>query len=137
MKNSRFAVAVHILALTSHNPREQLTSDFIANSVNTNPVVIRRISGKLKKAGLLTSHAGIPGVAVTKESSDISLLDIYKAVQEDNEATFTMHENPNPDCAVGRNIQAVLDNKFDRAQKAMENELAAQTLQDVLHDLFD
>ncbi|MCQ6275541.1 Rrf2 family transcriptional regulator [Bacillus sp. V3B] len=135
MKNNRFAVAIHILALASIQPGA--TSEFIASSVNTNPVVIRRISSMLKKAGLLTSQAGIPGVTITKEPSAISLLDIYKAVQRKEEITFAMHENPNPKCVVGRSIQTALEKKFNAAQKAMENELANQTLDDILHDLFD
>ncbi|CAH2713444.1 Putative HTH-type transcriptional regulator YwnA [Neobacillus rhizosphaerae] len=135
MKNSRFAVAIHILSLASFQPRA--TSDFIASSVNTNPVVIRRISSMLKKAGLLTSQAGVPGVNLTKDPIDITLLEIYKAVQGKDETTFAMHEDPNPDCVVGRNIQATLENKFMCAQSAMENELARQTLDDILHDLFE
>ncbi|MFO1445127.1 Rrf2 family transcriptional regulator [Bacillus sp. Bva_UNVM-123] len=134
MKNSRFAVAIHILALASFQPGS--TSDFIAGSVNTNPVVIRRISSLLKKAGLLTSKAGVPGIIVTKDPSTITLLDIYKAVQGNVETTFAMHDNPNPNCAVGKNIQATLEKKFRRAQLAMENELASQTLDDIIHDLF-
>lgn len=134
MKNSRFAVAIHILALASTQPGA--TSDFIAGSVNTNPVVIRRISGLLKKAGLLTSKAGLPGFTLTKEPTKITLLDIYKSVQGKDESTFIMHEDPNPECAVGSNIQATLEKKFKRAQLAMENELAAQTLDDILMDLF-
>ena len=58
MINSRFAVAIHILALVAAGPREQVTSEFIAGSVNTNPVVIRRISGMLRKAGLIESKVG-------------------------------------------------------------------------------
>ncbi|MBT2215769.1 Rrf2 family transcriptional regulator [Virgibacillus dakarensis] len=137
MKNNRFAVAIHILALASNQPREYLTSEFIANSVNTNPVVIRRINSMLKKAGLLTSHPGIPGLSITKDPSDISLLAIYKAVQHTNELGFAVHEDPNPNCAVGSNIQSALEKKFKRAQQAMEEELARQTLDDVLQDLFD
>ena len=58
MINSRFAVAIHILALVAAGPREQVTSEFIAGSVNTNPVVIRRISGMLRKAGLINLTSG-------------------------------------------------------------------------------
>ncbi|WP_416828985.1 Rrf2 family transcriptional regulator [Ectobacillus polymachus] len=134
MKNSRFAVAIHILALASIQPNA--TSDYIAKSVNTNPVVIRRISSMLKKAGLLTSQAGIPGVTITKEPSEITMLDVYRAIQSEEHSTFSMHENPNPNCVVGRNIQATLEKKFCDAQKAMEKELASQTLKDILQDLF-
>ncbi|WP_174615082.1 Rrf2 family transcriptional regulator [Virgibacillus ihumii] len=136
MKNSRFAVAVHILALTYSQSRDYLTSEFIASSVNTNAVVIRRISGMLKKAGLLTSQAGIPGVGITKDPAEITLLDVYKAVDESGQS-FAVHENPNPNCLVGGRIQDTLEKKFAAAQQAMENELANQTLADVMEDLFE
>ncbi|WP_249872168.1 Rrf2 family transcriptional regulator [Oceanobacillus saliphilus] len=134
MKNSRFAVAIHILSIAS--TQSGATSDFIAASVNTNPVVIRRINSLLKKAGILKSQAGIPGIYLTREPSEITLLDIYKAVQGKDETTFSIHEDPNPQCVVGNNIQATLEDSFMRAQKAMENELANQTLDDIVGDLF-
>lgn len=134
--NSRLAVAIHIMVLVASNSREPLSSDMIAGSVNTNPVVIRRISGMLKKAGLLTSRAGITGSELTKDPAHISLLDIFKAVQPKDEL-FAIHEKPNPNCAVGKNIQSALDVTFDRAQRAMETELANQSLKDVMNHLFN
>lgn len=134
MINSRFAVAIHILSLIAANPGKPVTSDYIAGSVNTNPVVIRRISSMLKKAGLLQTHAGIAGATLTREIMDISLLDVYRAVQA-QDGLFAIHENPNPNCPVGRNIQAALEDAFGNAQKAMENELASKSVADIVHHL--
>ncbi|WCN37547.1 Rrf2 family transcriptional regulator [Aneurinibacillus uraniidurans] len=134
MINSRFAVAIHILSLIAASPGKPVTSDYIAGSVNTNPVVIRRISGMLKKAGLLQTHAGVAGAILTKEITDISLLDVYRAVQVQDDL-FAIHENPNPNCPVGRNIQAALEDAFGNAQKAMENELASKSVADIVHHL--
>ncbi|OAH57385.1 MULTISPECIES: Rrf2 family transcriptional regulator [Bacillaceae] len=136
MMNSRLAVAIHIMVLVASNSRELLSSDMIASSVNTNPVVIRRMSGMLKKAGLLTSRAGITGSELTKDPADISLLDIFKAVEPKDEL-FAVHEKTNPNCEVGKNIQSTLDVTFDRVQQAMENELANQSLKDVMNHLFN
>lgn len=130
MINSRFAVAIHILSLVASGPREKVTSEYIAGSVNTNPVVIRRITGMLKKAGLLQSQVGTPGAVLTRDPGEISLLDIYLAVQE-KEVLFSMHENPNPQCPVGKNIQSALEDTFHTAQTAMEKELASKSLQDI------
>ncbi|MGE8206571.1 Rrf2 family transcriptional regulator [Heyndrickxia sp. NPDC080065] len=136
MINTRFAVAIHILSLVaSTKEREKLTSDWIAASVNTNPVVIRRISGMLKKAGLLESQVGIPGSILTKLPSNITLLEVYKAVQP-KEELFALHDKPNPECPVGKRIQSTLDDVFHSIQTEMESKLASQTLQDVLDHLF-
>lgn len=136
MVNSRFAVAIHILSLiASTKNRDQLTSDWIAASVNTNPVVIRRISGMLKKAGIIDSKVGIPGSILTKLPSEITLLEVYKAVQPQEEL-FAVHDKPNPECPVGKRIQSTLDNVFHSIQMEMESKLAGQSLQDVLDHLF-
>lgn len=136
MVNSRFAVAIHILSLiASTKNRDQLTSDWIAASVNTNPVVIRRISGMLKKAGIIDSKVGIPGSILTKPPSEITLLEVYKAVQPQEEL-FAVHDKPNPECPVGKRIQSTLDNVFHSIQMEMESKLAGQSLQDVLDHLF-
>ncbi|ELW9008253.1 Rrf2 family transcriptional regulator, partial [Campylobacter upsaliensis] len=84
-------------------PYEQITSDSIAESVNTNPVVIRRMCGLLKKGGILTSRAGISGAILLKSPADISLLDIYLAVQSKSE-WFALHDHPNHDCPIGCKI---------------------------------
>lgn len=135
MVNSRLAVAIHILSLIASNPREKVTSEWIAASVNTNPVVIRRISSMLKKAGILRTHAGLPGAVLAKDPADISLLDVYKAVAPEDEL-FAIHDEPNPNCPVGKNIQSTLDDVFYRAQKAMENELASRSVKEILEHLF-
>ncbi len=135
MVNSRFAVAIHILSLIAvTKDRTVLTSDFIAGSVNTNPVVVRRISSQLKKAHLLSSTAGVSGYALTKQPQQISLLEIYKAVQAPDEL-FALHKSPNPACDVGKQINGVLTNVFDTVQQAMEREMQQQSLQHILDRL--
>lgn len=81
MVNSRFSVAIHILSLiATTSDKSILTSDFIAGSVNTNPVVVRRMIGVLKKAGLLSSHSGMAGYELLVEPKDLTLLAIYQAI---------------------------------------------------------
>ncbi len=132
MINTRLSVAIHILSLVATEPH--LSSDRIAGSVTTNPVVIRRISGELRRAGLLASRAGVPGFTLTKGPEEITLLDIYKAVNLEKEL-FAIHDKPNPNCQIGREIQHTLDVTFDSVRQAMENELNSKTLQDVLQQL--
>ncbi|NOU75733.1 Rrf2 family transcriptional regulator [Paenibacillus sp. LMG 31458] len=133
MINTRLSVAIHILALVATNPK--LSSEQIADSVTTNPVVIRRISSELKKAGLLTARVGVSGFSLTKDPKDVTLLDVYKAVHIEKEL-FSIHDKPNPNCRVGKNIQGALDVIFESVQSAMENELNNKTLQEVMDHLF-
>jgi Rrf2 family protein len=134
MINTRLSVAIHILALVATQQEKPMSSDFIAGSVNTNPVVVRRLSSSLKKAGIMTSRPGQPGAQLRKLPENITLLDVYKAVQTQDEL-FAIHNKPNPNCEVGSRIQATLDKTFERVQQAMEQELANQTLADVVKEL--
>lgn len=133
--SSRFSVAVHILSLLDFNKNGRTTSEFIASSVNTNPVVVRRIIGMLNKAGLVKTSPGVAGAALARPLRDITLLDVYRAVQANQEALFAMHEHPNPLCPVGRNIQEALESVFGRAQRSMENELAKVTMEHICLDI--
>ncbi|OBZ16599.1 Rrf2 family transcriptional regulator [Bacillus sp. FJAT-26390] len=136
MTSNRFAVAVHILTLLETNKAARLTSDYIAGSVNTNPVVIRRIMGLLNKAGLVTTSAGVAGAVLNRAAAEITLLDIYNAVHNNGQdELFAIHEKPNPACPVGRNIQSSLEIAFNEAQKAMEDKLADITLAAITEDV--
>lgn len=133
MKNNQFAVAVHILSLLQLSPGA--SSEWIATSVNTNAVVIRRISSKLKKAGFIQARAGVTGFRLAKEPTDITLLDIYKAIYAD-EQTLSIHEGANPNCVVGANIQRALTSSFHAAQQALEAQLASETLAQLTENLL-
>lgn len=134
-KNCRFAVAVHIAAVLAMGGDEPATSEWIAGSVNTNPVVIRRLLSALAKAGLVRSLRGSTGGSLlARQPQDITLLDIARAVEED-EAPALHHQPPNPKCPVGRNIQPVLMRVIDRAEAAREAVLAATLLSDVVAQL--
>ncbi|HBI99739.1 MAG TPA: Rrf2 family transcriptional regulator [Lysinibacillus sp.] len=135
MVNSRFSVAIHILSLiATTSDKSLLTSDFIAGSVNTNPVVVRRMIGVLKKAGLLLSHSGVAGYELLVEPKNLTLLAIYQAI-DGPEQLFAIHDEPNPACAVGREIQHTLEDVYTSIWQAMEAQLQAQTLQAVLDQL--
>ncbi len=134
--SSRFSIAVHILSLLSIAKDAHCTSEFIAGSVNTNPVIIRRTLGQLKKAGLVNVRAGTGGAYLLKELDEITLLNIYRAVEVVEEGQlFHVHEEPNPQCPVGAHIQAVLQIVLRRAQDAMEKILADITMQELVTEL--
>ncbi len=125
--SSRFSMAVHTLSLISVS--KDCTGDFIAASVNTNPVMIRKIMGMLKKAGLVEIRPGVGGASLLRPPGEITLLDIYRAVQlAGDKQLFRIHEHPNIQCPIGRNIEQVLQHELQAAQAALEQRLAQTTL---------
>lgn len=131
--SSRFTIALHIFAcVETFRDDYKITSDFLASSINTNPVIIRKILSQLKAAGLISVARGTGGVEVTRPLKDISFLDVYRAIEplEDGDL-FRFHGNPNPDCPVGRNVHALLDEKLNAIQTAMETEMQKYTLDDI------
>lgn len=130
--SSRFTIAVHILSLLATCKGQHMTSEYIAGSVNTNPVIIRQLIGLLKKAGLTNVRRGAGGAYLLKEPGDITLFDVYLAVEAIGEgALFNSHEHPNPACPVGANIHRVLLVILRRAQHAMEDILKGVTIQEL------
>ena len=129
---SRFTVAVHtLLVINAFQDKVKTTSEFIASSVNVNPVVIRRTMQSLKAAGMIDVKAGSGGARLARRPEDITLFDVYSAVDSVEGDLFHFHENPNPACPVGRNIHAVLDVELQEAQAALENRLKKTTLADL------
>lgn len=133
--STRFTVALHILTLLASSPGEALTSEHIAASVNTNPVVIRRLLSLLRKAGWADSKNGKGGGWTLAVSADtITLAKVRKAVKEGS--AFSMHSKPpNPACMVGRNIQSALGPVYQRAEQKLEEDLARTSIQDLLRSV--
>jgi len=130
---SRFTIAIQtMLCIACYSDKIKVTSNFIASSVNANPVVIRRVLGQLKKANLITTKAGIGGSSIAKDFSEITLLDIFIAVEADEKFLFSFQENPNCTCPVGKNIHTILDDHLLKIQVAMNNEMKKTTLKTLL-----
>src|SRR6266480_4270963 len=113
--NSRLTVAVHALAwmaLAQRQGREVLTSDQVAASVNTNPVIIRRCLGDLRRAGLVrVRHGAGAGWSLARPAGEITLLEVHDAVGQ--EPPFGLHHaEPNLECPVGRGIRPALSRVY-------------------------
>ena len=135
--SSRFTIALHIFACVEvFRDEYRITSDFLAGSINTNPVIIRKILTKLKSAGLITVIRGTGGIELTKPLKEITFYDVYLAIEplEDGEL-FNFHKNPNLKCPVGKNIHTLLDSKLENIQKAMENEMKKYTLENLKDEM--
>ncbi len=135
--SSRFTIAVHILVcIDVFKNQYKLTSDFLAGSVNVNPVIIRKILSQLKASGLVDIVRGSGGANLAKPLDEITFLDVYHSVEcVDDEGLFHFHEHPNPECPVGKNIHSSLDEKLQRVQSAMEKELSKIKISDVSEDI--
>ena len=130
---SRFTIALHLFAcVEAFRNERKVTSDFLAGSINTNPVIIRKILTQLKSAGLIRVLRGTGGIELTREPSAITFYDVYQAIEPvENGDLFHFHEAPNPQCPVGRNIHALLDDKLQAIQNAMEEKMREYTLADL------
>lgn len=128
--NQQFSVSVHILTILAASEAQAITSEAIAGSVGTNPVVIRRILGALRKHGLVDSRSGTAGGWRLKQAADqIPLCEVYRAIR--HEDVLAIHQHPNLDCPVGGKIQPALDEVFHAAQSALELALGQYTVADL------
>ncbi|MBB6270506.1 Rrf2 family protein [Pedobacter cryoconitis] len=129
MNNARFATALHILTLLDLSKGERLSSEMIAGSINLNPALVRKEISNLRKLGFISSKEGNGGgCTLARQSADILLADIYKAV---NQTPFLGRTNtPNPACAVGRQINQHLDELYTEAELALTSKLEKSTLKE-------
>lgn len=133
--SSRFSVAVHVLALMASAKGEPVKSEHVAHSVNTNPVVIRRILCALARAGLVVSQTGAAGGSrLARPATHITLREVYRAVEPQD--VFSLHrQKPNRRCPVGMNIELVLEDVLQDVDAAIDVVLAGITVEGVLESL--
>ena len=135
--SSKFTIAVRTLAAIEYfKDMPRVNSDFLASSIGVNPVIVRGVISSLRTAGIVQTKRGSSGATITKDLNEITLYDIYKAVDSvEEEGLFHFHEQPNMECPVGRNIQTVMTPRLLAAQKAMEDELKKTTLDEIINDI--
>lgn len=127
--------AIHILAYVDIMPDgNDISSNDIALSIEANASVVRKLMANLKKAGLLESQVGAAKPKLARPASEITLLDVFKAVEINHEL---LHVDPrtNMDCPVGANIQQTLNGAYERVQKAAEEEMSKLTIQDMVDNI--
>ena len=131
--SSRFTIAIHILiCIDLYGEKEPATSESLARSIGAHPVVIRRILGQLRRAGLITVARG---AHIARPCGEITLADIFRAVESIGDDTlFSFHEKPNPACPIGRSIHTILDGRLDAIQRAMERAMETATLADLVKE---
>lgn len=130
MNNTRFATAVHIMTLLAKSPQEWPTSEWIAGSINVNPVIVRKEISVLRGAGLITSRQGKEGGSQTARNAEtITISEIYRAVKN-TEVLGKKNQNPNPDCSVGKEINVHLNTLFEETDQLVVNFLGDKSLKE-------
>lgn len=130
MNNTRFATAIHIMTLLAKSPQEWLTSEWIAGSINVNPVIVRKEISVLREAGLIISRQGKEGGSqVARNAQTIMISEIYRAVKN-TEVLGKKNQNPNPDCSVGKEINVHLNTLFEETNQLVVNFLGDKSLQE-------
>jgi Rrf2 family protein len=133
--STQFSIAVHMMAGLGYLPHAETTSTQLAMSVNTSPSFVRRILSKLSKANLVCTTMGKTGsTALARDPKDISLLEIYKAVEAPK--AFAIHDYPEQRfCAVSCAIKLSMDKVLAKTQGSMEKSLGEISLADVIADI--
>lgn len=134
--STRFSDAIHLLAFIHiYKGQIPLTSENIAGSIETSPVMVRKLMGELRKAGLILTTHGTPDPKLAKPTDQISLLDVYLAVEKDK-PLFEIDHKTNPECIVGGNIQATLTDYYRQAEIAAKAKLNNIKLSDVVDTIL-
>ena len=128
MNDRRFIISMHILTLMDHNPDEWLSSDFMASSMNINPVLVRKELSNLRKHGFVMTKEGKNGGSMLNQLPDeIRLSDVYLSI--DDQASFgKLFADPNPQCPVGRQINDRIVEINKRIENVIVKELGQKTL---------
>lgn len=130
--DTKFSTAIHLLILVSE-AEAPMSSEQIAHSVGTNASYIRKVASRLSRADIIEGRRGISGFFLLKPPESITLLDVYRAVEQTESVhVFDIHQNPSDECIVGRNIRPVLNGMFRQAEQVVERELADTTLADCM-----
>lgn len=129
--STRLSDAVHILVFIQQSPCPTVSSTDIATSIQTNPSYVRQIMAQLKAAGLLYSSRGQAKPTLCKKPEDMTLLEIYKAVEKDK-PLLHLDTHTNPECGVGVNIQLALADYYEQIQNDVENSMEGITLQNII-----
>jgi len=125
-------MAVHVLAVLAYEDGDRITSALLARSVNTNPVIIRRLLLALQKARLVETCKGAgAGSRLSRSPKRINMAEIYRSV-EAAEPFASPARKPRADCPIGNCISSALAGIFASAEKAMESDLSRTTLADII-----
>jgi Rrf2 family protein len=131
--DSRLSSVLHVLLHIAHSPRP-LTSEELARSWRTNPVVVRRTLADLRKAGYVSStkgHGG--GWTLAVDLRSLTLRDIYDAIGAPPLLTIG-HRKTSPACVVEQAVNSAVNEAMRDAERLLVERFARVTLADLADD---
>ncbi|MDD3219295.1 MAG: Rrf2 family transcriptional regulator [Lachnospiraceae bacterium] len=129
--STKLSDSIHLLLFIYLNPKDNLSSSAIAESIKTNPAYIRQLMSALKKADLIHNTQGVAAPVITRDLSEITFYDMYQAIEGDK-PLLHLDTHTNPLCGVGINIQFAIGDFYDEIQDIANEKMKQMTMQDVL-----
>lgn len=132
--NTKGSLALHILLLIAvFSEHRKMTSELIASSTGSNPVIIRKILGSLKQAGIIEVRRGSGGSALALPPSEITIWKVYAAVDPSLlQDLIGLHPNPSPICPIGQRIYDLLDEPYGAIRQSVQSTMSDYTLADLI-----
>lgn len=136
--NTKCSLALHILLLVAVcSDQKKMTSENIARSTGSNPVIVRNLLGSLKQAGIVTVHRGSGGTELAMSPDEISVWMVYKAVDPSSiQNLMGLHQNPSPKCPVGSRIHNLLDEPYGNIRKSVQGVMSDYTLANLVDNYY-
>ena len=135
--STQFPIAVHIMLMIDAFPDKKITSEVLSVSAGCNAVIIRNLFSKLNNAGLLDTKSGKGKTTITRPADEITLWDIYTAVESDEtDEMFKLHQHTSETCVVGSNIHELLLPHLTDAVSAVKAEFSKVTLKKLIDELY-
>ncbi|PBJ14569.1 Rrf2 family transcriptional regulator [Flavobacterium sp. ACN6] len=130
MISGKFAITIHILTLLNKFPNDYLSSEFIAGSINLNPVLVRKEIANLKAHHIVESKEGKNGgTKLAVNASNLTLKEIFEMTFETIGLGFAKNQ-PNPDCPVGKKINQNLEALYSEMNQKVNAQLENISLED-------
>lgn len=135
--STKLSISLHLLlALVRFSSEEKQTSIALADSIQVNPVIVRNLLQKLKKAELVTVDKGIGGAYLAKNPKDFTLYDVFIAVEDKPNPLLKQHQDPNPQCPLGKTIHRLITPHFDTIQEQTFKQMKAIRFQELVDDML-
>jgi len=132
--NTQFSVSIHILSLLGTN-NIPMSSQYIADSINSNATLVRKLCRHLKEGHYLQSSQGVTGYRLTCPTDTIRLGDLYQLIFSNTDHFAKIHGDSNVECHVGKNISHALDKIYTEVDQSIVNKLNTFTIKDVINQL--
>lgn len=132
--NTKCSLALHILLVIAiFSDKVKMTSEIIAKSTGSNPVIIRNLLGSLKQAGIVVVHRGIGGAELAMDPAEITIWKVYSAVDPTSiHDLIGLHPNPSLVCPIGRKIYDLLDEPYSAIRESVQESMSQYTLADLM-----